>query len=138
MFPNSFKIANKKIGIGEPTYFIADIAANHDGDIERAKDLIYKAAEAGADAAKFQHFQAETIVSNNGFLNLGNQLSHQKNWKKSVPKYYSRQNWKISGPNALSKCPESRELVSGHFWGTHFLTFFGIWKSEISICFRTH
>ena len=88
MFPDSFTIANKKVGLGQPTYFIADIAANHDGDLERAKDLIYQAADAGADAAKFQHFQAETIVSNKGFLSLGTQLSHQKNWKKSVYEVY--------------------------------------------------
>ena len=37
------------IGPGHNTYFIADIAANHDGDLSRAKDLIYLAAEAGAD-----------------------------------------------------------------------------------------
>ena len=89
MFASSFNIANKKVGLNQPTYFIADIAANHDGDINRAKDLIYQAAEAGADAAKFQHFQANTIVSNKGFLNLGDQLSHQKNWKKSVYEVYA-------------------------------------------------
>lgn len=33
-------IENKKIGFDEPTYFIADIAANHDGDLSRAVDLI--------------------------------------------------------------------------------------------------
>jgi sialic acid synthase SpsE len=55
------------IGSDEPTYFIADIAANHDGSLERAKDLIYKAKEAGANAAKFQHFKAEGIVSDFGF-----------------------------------------------------------------------
>ena len=57
------EINKKKIGSGYPTYFIADIGANHDGDLNRAKDLIYKAAESGADAAKFQHFKAKTIVS---------------------------------------------------------------------------
>ena len=60
-------IDGKHIGDDYPTYFIADIAANHDGDMERAKDLIYMAAEAGADAAKFQHFTARTIVSDAGF-----------------------------------------------------------------------
>ena len=46
-----------------PTYFIADIAANHDGDLKKAIDLIHPCAEAGADVAKFQHFKANTIVS---------------------------------------------------------------------------
>lgn len=78
------EVQGKKIGEHYPTYFIADIAANHDGDLERAKNLIYLAAEAGADAAKFQHFQAATIVSDIGFKSLKNQLSHQAKWKDSV------------------------------------------------------
>ena len=49
------KIGKRKIGPSEPTYFIADIAANHDGDLKRAKALIKLAKEAGADAVKFQH-----------------------------------------------------------------------------------
>lgn len=77
-------IEGKPVGEDEPTYFIADIAANHDGDLERAKELIYLAKEAGADAAKFQHFKAESIVSDYGFRSLSDQLSHQASWKKSV------------------------------------------------------
>jgi len=83
------EIQGKKIGNGYATYFIADIAANHDGDLERAKDLIYLAAEAGADAAKFQHFDAKTIVSDSGFKAMKGKQSHQKNWKKSVFQVYS-------------------------------------------------
>lgn len=90
MSPNPvLEIQGKKIGSDYPTYFIADIAANHDGDLERAKDLIYLAAEAGADAAKFQHFKAETIVSDRGFKGLASQQSHQATWKKSVFEVYS-------------------------------------------------
>ncbi len=72
------------IGTSHPTYFIADIAANHDGDLSRAKELIFLAHEAGADAAKFQHFTAESIVSDLGFRTLGAQQSHQASWNKSV------------------------------------------------------
>ncbi len=87
--PNAeFKINNQLVGHRHPTYFIADIAANHDGDLERAKDLIYLSKEAGADAAKFQHFSAKTIVSDYGFKNLGGQMSHQAQWKKSVYDVY--------------------------------------------------
>lgn len=81
-------IGGKSIGEGHPTYFIADIAANHDGDLERAKDLIYLAAESGADAAKFQHFKADTIVSDRGFKALGARQSHQSSWRKSVLEVY--------------------------------------------------
>ena len=85
----TFNIENKSIGLDSPTYFIADIAANHDGSLEKAKELIYLSAEAGADAAKFQHFSAETIVSDFGFKSLGNQQSHQATWEKSVFEVYS-------------------------------------------------
>ena len=89
LLPNkTFSIDGKTIGGDYPTYFIADIAANHDGSLERAKDLIYLAKEAGADAAKFQHFKAETIVSDKGFKSLGSQSSHQASWKKSVFEIY--------------------------------------------------
>lgn len=77
-------IAGTHIGAAYPAYFIADIAANHDGDLERAKELIHLCARAGANAAKFQHFKAESIVSDHGFRTLGGQQSHQAQWKKSV------------------------------------------------------
>lgn len=69
-------------------YFIADIAANHDGSIVRAKKLIRLAAKNGADAAKFQNFFADTIVSDKGFKDLKKGLSHQSKWKKSVYNVY--------------------------------------------------
>jgi N-acetylneuraminate synthase len=80
----NIKARNKTITTKGPTFFIADIAANHDGDLNRALHLIELAAEAGADAAKFQHFKAETIVSDVGFADLGQGLAHQKKWNKKV------------------------------------------------------
>ncbi len=82
------KIGNRLIGPAHPTYFIADIAANHDGDIERAKLLIQLAKEAGAEAAKFQNFSAPKIVSDYGFKHMDGQVSHQAAWKKSVFEVY--------------------------------------------------
>ena len=84
----TFQIGKDRVGPDQPTYFIADVAANHDGDLGRARDLIHLAAEAGADAAKFQHFSASTIVSDRGFKDLGGQLDHQASWKKSVFEVY--------------------------------------------------
>jgi sialic acid synthase SpsE len=45
-----FKINRKTISNQSSTYFIADIAANHDGDLKKAYELIYQAKKAGADA----------------------------------------------------------------------------------------
>ena len=81
-------LGKKKVGLEYPTYFVADIAANYDGDLERAKLLIRLCAEAGANAAKFQNFRASKIVSDRGFQVLGQQLSHQARWKKSVIQVY--------------------------------------------------
>jgi N-acetylneuraminate synthase len=82
------EIGKRRIGDLYPTYFIADIAANHDGSLERAIELIRLAKNAGADAAKFQNFRAPKIVSDYGFRNLGGQLSHQAKWRKSVFEVY--------------------------------------------------
>ena len=84
----SLKLGTKIVGSDNPTYFVADISANHDGDLERAKRLIRLCAEAGANAAKFQNFRASRIVSEKGFQALGRQLSHQSQWKKSVFQVY--------------------------------------------------
>ena len=81
------KIGKNIISNNHKTYFIADIAANHDGSLSRARKLIRMCAKAGADAAKFQHFKAETIVSDYGFKKIG-KITHQKKWKKSIYKVY--------------------------------------------------
>ena len=103
LYSQEIKIENKEIGSNHPTYFIADIAANHDGYLERAKDLIYLAAESGADAAKFQHFDASTIVSDFGFRSLGGHLSHQAQWEKSVFEVYQDASLNPDWPPILSE-----------------------------------
>jgi sialic acid synthase SpsE len=83
------KSKNFEISNVHPTYFIADIAANHDGDLQRALSLIELAADSGANAAKFQHFRASTIVSKVGFeQDLPMKLAHQAKWNKSVWEVY--------------------------------------------------
>lgn len=81
---NNFKIGNTEIHANSKTYFIADIAANHDGDLQRAKKLILLAKEAGADAVKMQHHNCKKYVSDFGFKQLGSKQSHQSIWGKSV------------------------------------------------------
>jgi sialic acid synthase SpsE len=77
-------IGDRSIGHDHPTYFIADVASNHDGELARAHELIWQAAGAGADAVKFQHFLAEEIVSDRGFRALGETRGHQASWPKPV------------------------------------------------------
>ena len=95
------KIGKNKIHKNGKVYFIADIAANHDGKLSRAKKLIRLAAEAGADAVKFQHFKAKTIVSDYGFKKSG-KISHQSKWKKSVYDIYEEASLNINWTKTLS------------------------------------
>lgn len=108
--PNSsFKINGKEVGNSCQTYFIADLAANHDGSLQRAKDLIFLAAEAGADAAKFQHFSAKTIVSDVGFRGLPNLNTHQSAWTKSVYQVYDDASLNLEWTSELKRtCDEAK------------------------------
>jgi N-acetylneuraminate synthase len=104
----TLRIGNKAVGPDHPTYFVADIAANHDGNLERARELIHLAAEAGANAAKFQNFLAATIVSDYGFKSLGGQQSHQARWKKSVFEVYDDASLPMEWTTTLKKtCDEA-------------------------------
>lgn len=84
------QIGPRRISLDQPSYFIADIASNHDGKLERARRLLELAADAGADAVKFQHFLAKDIVSDAGFRSLGGQVSHQASWRKPVFEVYEQ------------------------------------------------
>ena len=55
-------INNRKIGVGEPPYIIAEMSANHGGDIRNAFRIIEEAKKAGADALKMQTYTPQTIT----------------------------------------------------------------------------
>lgn len=107
------RIGNNIISEKHPTYFIAEVGANHDGDINRAKDLIHLAYSSGANAVKFQNFRAPHIVSDYGFKNLPMKMAHQEKWGKSVFEVYEDASIPFEWTNELSE--ECNELGLDYF-----------------------
>ena len=149
-YSHCIKINNREIDINAPTYFVADIAANHNGDFDMAKKLIYLAKKSGADAVKFQHFLADKIVSDYGFKKLGAQASHQSKWKKTVYETYKEaefnRNWNVllaeeakkididyfTSPYDLDALEEMDEIVPAYKIGSGDIT----WLDFISCIAR--
>ncbi|MFH1704573.1 MAG: N-acetylneuraminate synthase [Patescibacteria group bacterium] len=76
-------IGGRQVGDGQPVFVIAEAGVNHNGKLELALKLIDAAAEAGADAVKFQTFKAEDVV-----INEAEMADYQK---KNLGKTYSQQ-----------------------------------------------
>ena len=108
------QIGDRKISLAEPVYFIAEIGSNFDGDLARACDLIHLAEEAGADAAKFQHYTAASLVSEVGFARMGERQAHQSAWKDSVFETYRRASLNREWTEALKEACDDA--------GLHFMT----------------
>ncbi len=100
---NKLVIKKSTIGNKSKVYFIADIAANHDGSIKRALRLIELAKKSGANAAKFQHHNVKKYVSDRGFKKLKKKFSHQKKWKKSIFEVYKDAEVPITWTKKLKK-----------------------------------
>jgi N-acetylneuraminate synthase len=81
----SIKIGKHNVGDGNPCYIIAEIGSNFDGSLAKAKKLIRLAKESGADAAKFQSFKTEKLLSEKGFEK---KIAFQSRWKKPVWQVY--------------------------------------------------
>ena len=56
------EIKNRRIGLGEPAYIVAEMSANHCQDFDQAVRLLHTAKEAGADAVKLQTYTADTLT----------------------------------------------------------------------------
>ena len=78
----AIEIAGRAVGADQPCYVIAEAGSNHNRDLDTAKRLIDAAAEAKADAVKFQTYTAEGLYSrktpNPSYLKKGSLLKDQE------------------------------------------------------------
>jgi pseudaminic acid synthase len=58
----SIAVGDRLVGQGHPVFVIAELSANHGGDLGRAMELVHAAADAGADAVKLQTYTADTMT----------------------------------------------------------------------------
>lgn len=89
----TFSIGKRKVGQGHPTYFIAEIGANFDGDLELAKKYAFEAKKIGADCAKIQSFKAKKIVSREAFASMDLKGVHGS-WKRPVDEVFAEVEFK--------------------------------------------
>ena len=82
-FNKTIQFGSVTVGESYPSYIIAEIGANFDGSLDKAKKLCDAALEAGANCAKFQSFISEKIVSRKGFDSMQLKGVHGS-WGRSV------------------------------------------------------
>jgi sialic acid synthase SpsE len=60
--PNFIEIAGHRIGPGYPPFIVAELSANHNGDLHRAVKIVEMAKECGAHAVKLQTYTQDTLT----------------------------------------------------------------------------
>lgn len=92
---NVIEIGGRKIGAGHPAYIIAEMSANHAGSLERAKEIVRKAKECGADCIKIQTYTADTITidCNNSYFQIGGGTWEGENLYSLYNKAYTPWEW---------------------------------------------
>lgn len=73
----SVRAGKRSIGAGEACFIAAEIGINHNGDMELARRMIVAAAEAGADAVKFQNYRTEDFVTDRTLLHRYTQAGRE-------------------------------------------------------------
>ena len=77
------------------TYIIAEMSANHAGSLERAKEIIHAAKEAGADCIKIQTYTPDTMTidCNNEYFHINNGLWAKESLYQLYQKAYTPWEW---------------------------------------------
>lgn len=108
-------IKNRAIGAGKKTYIIAEMSANHAGDINRAKAIIRAAKEAGADCIKIQTYTADTITidCDNEYFTVKNDAWQGENLYHLYARAYTPWEWQ-------KELKEEADRVGIDFFSTPF------------------
>lgn len=109
------RIGNREIGKGHPAYLIAEMSANHAGSIERAKEIIHSAKEAGADCVKIQTYTADTITidCDNDYFHISEGTWNGENLYQLYGKAYTPWEWQ-------EELKEEAEKAGIDFFSTPF------------------
>lgn len=91
----TIKINGREVGDGAPAYIIAEMSANHAGSIERAKEMIHVAKEAGADCVKIQTYTPDTMTidCHNEYFNIEKGTWEGENLYSLYQKAYTPWEW---------------------------------------------
>lgn len=89
------KIGIREIGEGKPAYIIAEMSANHAGDVSRAKEIIHAAKEAGADCIKIQTYTPDTLTidCDNSYFHISDGTWNGENLYQLYQKAYTPWEW---------------------------------------------
>lgn len=86
----TFEIDGKMIGAGESPFIIAEIGANHNGDMVLCRKLIDAAVKCGVDAVKFQSWTKDSLISDAEFkrnTSYNDKKKHFGSLEEMVEKY---------------------------------------------------
>lgn len=100
------RIGTHEVGNGASTYVIAEMSANHAGDINRAKEIIHAAKEAGADCIKIQTYTPDTLTidCDNKYFHISDGTWNGENLYKLYEKAYTPWEWQQELFNEAKKC----------------------------------
>lgn len=109
------KIKDRLIGDGYPAYIIAEMSANHAGSIERAKEIIRAAKNAGADCIKIQTYTPDTLTidCHNEYFEVKNGTWEGENLYSLYGKAYTPWEWQ-------KELKEEADKVGIDFFSTPF------------------
>ncbi len=109
------QIKNRIIGEGHPTYIIAEMSANHAGSIERAKEIIRAAKDAGADCIKIQTYTPDTLTidCHNEYFQVKNGTWEGENLYNLYGKAYTPWEWQ-------KELKEEADRIGIDFFSTPF------------------